>query len=171
MQSGEVRWTSDYTASQHGLICDELRSIAVDICRLYKLDVPDALVLDKHRETKPVEDSAVTLDSVFKLADKIRDYLPGEAMRVESAVKYGDYYYFIHGMGLGRGEESGIVVRAEFIRNGVSRNNATFSLASPVAILYETYGVCRTIASAIDVVDFTGMVKEEFDKYIQGWCR
>lgn len=168
MSTGYVEFLSGGSQSQDEWLAGEVRKAAVEICNHFGLTVPPALF---GVEGEPERVEVMTIERLFELGDTVQKFLPGEAIRCEEAMKFGDYYYLIHGMELSAGEQDGVLVRLETVRYGSSKNSVTYSPSSPVAVLFDRYAVTRSVRPSITITDFTGMDQKEFTKYLQGKCR
>lgn len=168
MDTGFVDFLSGGSRSQDSKFAVDARRVAAEICNHFGLKPPAALA---GIEVVPEKVEEMTIDKLFELADSVRDYLPGEAIRCEEAMKFGDHYYLMHGMELSAGEQDGILVRLETVRYGSSKNGVVYSSGSPVAILFDHYAMTREVAQNIIVTDFTGMDRKEFIKYLRNRCR
>lgn len=169
ISTGKVDFLSGGSRSQSNDIANEARAEAREICDYFGLTVSKALI-DEEAAGQATEEE-ITLERLFELGDGIRDFLPGEAIRCEEALKFGDYYYLIHGMELSAGEQDGILVRLETVRYGSSKNGVTYSSGSPVAVLFDHYAITRSVGPLISITDFTGMADKEFTKYLRSRCR
>lgn len=167
MKTGVVDFLSGGSRSQNCRFAADARIVAEELCRFFELNVPVGLTTD----VTVNEEKVVTIDRLFELGDSVRDWLPGEVIKCEEAMKYGDYYYLMHGYVLDKGEQSGILVRLETIEHGACKNGTVYSGASPVAIMFDRYAITRSVDPRIVVTDFTGMAQSEFNKYINKLCR
>lgn len=169
MNTGNVDFLSGGSRSQSNDIANEARAEAREICDYFGLTVSKALADGEVADQATGEE--ITLERLFELGDGIRDYLPGEAIRCEEALKFGNYYYLLHGMELSAGEQDGILVRLETVRYGSSKSGVTYSSGSPVAVLFDHYAITRSVGPLMSITDFTGMADKEFTKYLRSRCR
>lgn len=170
MKTGSVDFLSGGSHTRYNKMSTDARLVGREICEYFGLTVPQALIDDKVIDDVTFN-KGITLGELFNLGDTVGPYLPGETIRCEEAMKYGDYYYFIHGSELSHGEKDGVLIRMETVRYGTTKNDTVYTADTPIAVLFDYYGVTREVSQIVAVTDFTGMADKEFTKYLKGRCR
>lgn len=163
--TGIIEYRSGKETSQDSQHANEAREFGLLIRENFKLAVPTPPV----KESKP-DDVKMSVSDIFAAADKIRKHLPCEILRCNTAMKYGDLYYFAHPGLPYEGAENGIVVRLEMVTGGRSRHTVETFVKSPLAIFYNNYGVTTAVGKNIEVIDFTGMGEEQFERHLSRQC-
>ncbi len=171
MSTGSVEFLSGGNWAPYLDMSTEAIITAREICDYFELTVPQGLLDKSVSDAATVDKKEVSIANLFELGDTVHDFLPGECIRCEEAIKFGDYYYLIHGMELSAGEQDGILVRVETVRYGSSKNGIIYSNGSPVGILFDHYAITRSVDPMISVTDFTGMSEKEFTRYLRKQCR
>lgn len=170
IQTGVVTWLGNDSYPQDDKVCVELRAIGLDICRFFGLEPPVANAPSTEEndglDDTPVEEQP-TIDEVFDLLEKVEDHLPIEGVRCGETAKYGDYYYFFHGIELRTGEDKGVAMRIDMATPGGRRPGRKEDNRTILALVYDDYAMSRSMKHGVSVIDFTGMSQYDFNKYLR----